>query len=494
MKNNKHTRFIPFIIIAAGLVLLFSCKKTPSDPPTRQVALGRVTYIDSLRNGYQGVNTKFTSNTILNVVVTCDESSGNLYKQVYVRDNSGEFAITNHYGAISLRFLHGTAGFLTTGDSIAVNLNGSTLTKSTGGSLEIDSIDGINQVVHLKSGLNPQPLVVTLPQLNSYSATPSNPALKQFIYDAQLVQLNNVEFIQPNVGTTYAIYQAPPVIAAPKNVNKYVSDYIGNTMIAYNSGYANFATQVIPNNSGSIIAVANLYTTMQLTLRSDANGDINFNLPYSPIKYDTITQNFSCGALSSKATVFTAGWRTFAYQGNLYWQGAQYGNPAFGNSTTDWKYAPAASNYKTNDVVNDMWLVSPPIIDNNYATGSGNSKHMDFSMATQYGTNKRLLSVFVSNSFDGTNIIPSQWVDISNLFPGIPSTTGQSSSGAVPSFKYAHTAGVSFSPLPVGFDVLDGQGHHQPTFYIAFRYQTNTGYVDSTGSTYLLGNFVLRNQ
>jgi len=487
MKNNKHTRFISFIIIAAGLVLFFSCKKTPNDPPTRQVALGRVTYIDSLRNGYQGVNTKFISNTILNVVVTCDESSGNLYKQVYVRDNSGEFAITNHYGAISLRFLHGTAGFLTTGDSIAVNLNGSTLTKSTGGSLEIDSIDGINQVVHLKSGLNPRPLVVNLPQLNSYSTTPSNPALKQFIYDAQLVQLNNVEFIQPNVGTTYAIYQAPPVIAAPKNVNKYVSDSAGNTMIAYNSGYANFATQVIPNNSGSIIAVANLYTTMQLTLRSDANGDINFNQPYSPIIYDTISQYFSCAGLSSKATVFTAGWRTFAYQGSLYWQGAQYGNPAFGNSTTDWKYAPAASNYKTNDVVNDMWLVSPPIVDNIYAHGGTGtySKLMDFYLQLLYPTpnHYRLLSVLVSNNFDGTNIIPSDWVDISSLFPGI-ATAGTN-------FQYAHSASVSFSSVPVGFKVGNAD---KPTFNIAFRYQSNTGYVDSTGVTYSIGRFFLRNQ
>src|ERR1700739_3910065 len=153
MKSKKYISFFLTVILLAGVSLLFSCKKTPSPPPVQAVATGPTVTIQQLRNMYGtdnggtgGLNIHFTSNTILNVVVTCDESSGNLYKQVYVRDNSGEFAITNHYGAISLRFLHGTAGFLTTGDSIAVNLNGSTLTKSTGGSLEIDSIDGINQV------------------------------------------------------------------------------------------------------------------------------------------------------------------------------------------------------------------------------------------------------------------------------------------------------------------------------------------------------------
>ncbi|HXU28226.1 MAG TPA: DUF5689 domain-containing protein [Bacteroidia bacterium] len=493
MKNTKRLYFIPSTIIAVVIMVFFSCKKTPSDPPVKQAAIGPKTTIDSLRNMYQGMSIKFTSNTILNAVVTCDESSGSLYKQVYVRDNSGEFAVTNHYGAIALRFTHGTSGMLTVGDSIAVNLNGSTLAKSSGGSLEIDSIDAINQVVHLKSGLNPQPLVVTLPQLNSYSTTPSNPLLKQFIYDAQLVQLNNVEFIQPNVGTTYAIYQAPPVIAAPKNVNKYICDATGNTMVAYNSGYANFATQIIPNNSGSIVAVANLYTTMQLTIRSDANGDINLNQPYSPIVYDTITQNFNCAALFTKTNIFTAGWQTIAYKGAVNWQGAQYGNPAFGASTTSWKYAPSASNYKTNDVVNDMWLVSPPIVDNVYAHGGTATKYIDFTSAGQFAgpTSKVCVSVLVSRSFDGTNIIPSQWQDISVFFNRF------NQSVAPPNFKWSHssTYGSSvFTPahVPITVGPLPS-GASTPTFYIAFRCQTNTTVADSTGTSYFIGSLLLKN-
>jgi hypothetical protein len=486
MKNTKYIHFIfSTFIIAAIVGSFFSCKKTPNAPPVQQMAMGPHTTIDSLRNRYQGVSIKFTSNTILTAVVTCDEASGNLYKQVYVRDNSGEFAETHYYGAISLHFLYGTSGFLTVGDSIAVNLNGATLAKSSGGSLEIDSIIGIDQVTHLKSGLHPQPLVVNLPQLNHYSVTPSNPGLKQFIYDAQLVQLNNVEFIQSNVGTTYAIYQPPPVTIAPKNVNKYLSDSAGNTMITYNSGYANFATVTIPNNSGSVIAVANLYTIMQLTLRSDANGDINFNQPYNPIVYDVINQDFTCAALYSKTPVYTAGWNTIAYKGTIYWQGGQYGNPPAGNSSADWKYGPSVSNYKAgNDIEDDLWLISPPIVDH----GGGAKKYMDFTTALQYGTSTsfRCLSVLVSGSFDGTHIDPTQWTDITPYYPKIATT---STNGNYPTFLYASNGQQSAPASFTGFVPPANNG----TFYVAFRYQTNINVPDSSGMTYFIGDFILKN-
>src|ERR1700739_1898231 len=138
MKSKKYISFFLTVILLAGVSLLFSCKKTPSPPPVQAVATGPTVTIQQLRNMYGtdnggtgGLNIHFTSNTILNAVVTCDESSGNLYKQVYIRDNSGSFSDTKHYGAISVHFLQGTSGFLNVGDSIAINLNGSLLDKTS---------------------------------------------------------------------------------------------------------------------------------------------------------------------------------------------------------------------------------------------------------------------------------------------------------------------------------------------------------------------------
>ncbi|HXD91730.1 MAG TPA: DUF5689 domain-containing protein, partial [Bacteroidia bacterium] len=140
MKSTKIYTSLLAIALLLGSLLFFSCKKNPTAPPTLAVATGPAITIQQLRNMYNGISIKFTSNTILHGVVTCDESSGNLYKQVYIRDNSGTFAATQNYGAISLHFLQGSAGFLTVGDSIAINLNGVLLDKSGGGSLQIDSM------------------------------------------------------------------------------------------------------------------------------------------------------------------------------------------------------------------------------------------------------------------------------------------------------------------------------------------------------------------
>ena len=465
------------------MAMVFSCRKNPTAPPTQNFTFGPSITIEQLRTLWTGVNIKFTSNTTLYAVVTADETSGQLYKQVYVRDNSGTFIATKNYGAISLHFLnYSTNGILYQGDSIAINLNGVTLDKSSGGSLQLDSIPTSHfpTIKIIKSGLNPQPLIATLPQLNTFDV-----ASGRFIYDAQLVQLNNVEFVHPNVGTTYAIIQNYSAYTPPLNINKYICDARGNTVVAYNSGYSNFAGQLIPSNSGTITALANLYNTVQLNIRSFQ--DINLISSYIPTIYDTITQNFSCAALYSKNPMMTAGWQTFDLQGNLFWQGAPYG------SYPNYKYSPTASNYKTSTTRNDIWLISPPIVDVFGTTGY--SKKIDFSTAFTYGTNARLLSVLVSNQFDGTHVIPSQWQDISGFFPYIPNSSSQSSTGFPNFYFVSNGAGHfppngSFSSSPVSIS-FTGSGT-KPNFYVAFRFQSNTSYSDSTGSTYFLGTLMLR--
>ncbi len=496
MKTIKQLLVV--IIFVMTSVIFFSCRKDATAPPVKLFSFGTRITIDSLRNAYHGVNIKITSNTTLYGVVTADETSGQLYKQVYIRDHSGTFAQTKNYAAISCHFLNSTNGALTQGDSIAINLNGIWLDISTGGSLQLDSIPHATYPVIkvLASGLNPAPIPVTIPQLNAFASG-------HFIYDAQLVQLNNVEFIGPNLNTTFATPQSYSVNVTsvpPVNVNKYVCDQRGNTIVAYNSGYSNFAGQTIPNNSGSITAVANLYTTMQLSIRS--YPDMSWTSPYIPIVYDTITQYFGAvanipinyshtltnvGLSKNSSCANMAGWQTFDLQGNLFWQGAQYG------SYPDFAYAPSVSNYKTTTPRNDIWLVSPPIVD--AATyGAGYTKRMDFSSALTYGPtsgNKVLLSVLVCRTFNGT-IIPSQWTDISHA-SNTPFHNINNSVGAANSFAYAHNTALSgnpFAPTLAQFTLAGSS----PTFYVAFRYQSNTASpYDSTAATYNLGALILKN-
>ncbi len=450
MNRKNITLFVIFTLV---LGVCFSCKKKFEPVEQTQIATGPAVTIAQLRTMYVGQSIKFTSNTSLYAVVTMDETSGNIFKQVYLRDNSGS-SVTSGYGAISMHFTSG--GGLYLGDSVCINLNGSTLDISSGGSLQIDSVNVIRQVAKIKTGLNPLPIVVTMPQITT-------------AFDAQLIQLYGVEFIEENVGTTYAIPQIAPAQAV--SVNKYINDCAGNEMVAYNSGYANFAGQTIPNANGSIIAIANLYSTMQLTLRS--YGDINLNSAYCPVVLDTMYQNFTTAALSDKKPVLLAGWKNIAYEGALKWQAATWG------SYPNTHLSPAASNYKSIDTRNEMWLISPPIID----AGGGVNKYMNFSTAVQYPNGNRQLSVLVSGSFNGTNIIPSQWTDLSTtIFPYI------ALNNAPPSFRWASNGQPDFTTLScVGFVPPANSG----TFYVAFRYQSNQN--DSTGVTCLINKVIIRN-
>jgi hypothetical protein len=469
--KQKHIIYL-FAVLVAGIVSFSSCKKKFTEPTHVTMAIDSVTTIQKLRSMYANQNIRFSSNTILRAVITMDETSGNIYKQIYIRDNSGS-ALTGGYGAMSLHFLNSSNGYLSTGDSIAINLNGVTLDLSAGGSLQLDSIRPTSSILKIKTGLNPAPLIVSLPQLNTVVSG-------LYVFDGHLVQINNVEFVTPNVGQPYAIGQNPP--AAPISYNRYINDFTGNTMVTYNSGYANFAYTatspiLIPNNSGTVTAIASLYNTVQLTLRS--YPEINLSNSYSPVVYDTITQNFTCAALASKSVVMLAGWKNVNTKSTIQWQGLQYGFPPI------YKYSPSVSDYRSVDSLNEIWFISPPIIDH----GGGLKKYMDFTTALQYGTGttKRCLSVLVSGTYDGSgNPDQFSWTDLStSLYTHIQTT----SINGYPSFRYASNNGFSPPPTLTGFVPPPNSG----TFYVAFKFRSNTNHADSTGMTYLINNFILRN-
>jgi hypothetical protein len=455
----KHTPILVTISCALGVLLVFSCKKTYAPVPPRAIATGPSISIAGVRALYTGFNVKFTSNTLLHAVVTMDETSGNIYKQLYIRDNSGT-SVTNGFGAITIKLT--TTSNRTVGDSIAINLNGCTLDISSAGTLEIDSVNPVTQIIPIKTGLNPQPINVTIPQLGNNA------------FDCQLVQLNNVEFLNSFIGQPYAVAQNPP--AAPINTTTAINDCLGNSLPCYTSGYANFAYTVannilIPYKNGSVVGISSLYGSMQFTIRSAA--DINLTSTYCPVILDTMNQTFPTGLISKKPIALLPGWSNIAYQGSLFWEGGSYSNAV---STF---IVPSASTFNSKDARNDMWLVTPAI------EYHGVQKYMDFSLSTQYNTtNLAQLSVLVSTSFDGTHIIPSQWTDISSsAFPYISNTT----TNVIPHFTWATNGAQSYQShtlAPIA------TGTMSTLIYIAFRYQGNR--QDSTAS-FFINNVIIRN-
>lgn len=238
MKHLTHT-----LSAAAGLalmLLLSGCDKELDTPPERTLPTGSVLSIKRLRDlhatTFAYLPHRFTGDSSVYGVVTGDETNGNLYKNIYMQDDTA---------GIVLRLKN--SGGLYAGDRIRIYLKGTTLS-SYAGLLQLDSVDVDNNVIKQETLVPVAPKVVSVTQVT--------PALQ-----GQLIRLDSVQFIadEANGVTTWsdAINQS--------SVNRTLEDCDGNTIIVRTSGYANFAAQVLPQGNGSFTAVVGQFgSDMQL--------------------------------------------------------------------------------------------------------------------------------------------------------------------------------------------------------------------------------------
>ena len=160
-------------ILAISALTLQSCKKEYDQPPSNDIPAGNFLTVTDLRNLYTGTPIHFIDgDTNVRCVVTADEVSGNLYKNVYVTDGSS---------GLNLRLKN--SGGLYEGDSIRINLNGTILSEYNG-VLQLDSVDVDLNIVKLATNVTVTPVSVTVDDVIA------NPDLQ-----SRLVKLSNVEFL-----------------------------------------------------------------------------------------------------------------------------------------------------------------------------------------------------------------------------------------------------------------------------------------------------------
>ena len=233
MTTNKLT------LIALALSLgISSCKKEFDEPPLNTIATGNVITLDSLVNSYVGADIKFTTDISVYGVVTADEVDGNLYKNIFVQTGTS---------AINLRLLN--SGGVYIGDSIRINLKGTTLTKYNG-MIQLDSVDVDKNIIKQATNVVITPTVVNVTDLNASM-------------QSRLVRLNNVEFDALELSNTWAD------AVNQTSQDRTLTDCSGNTVIVRTSGYATYAGLQIAQNNGTLVAIVGVYgTTIQLYLRS----------------------------------------------------------------------------------------------------------------------------------------------------------------------------------------------------------------------------------
>lgn len=336
------------ILIVLGLItLLITCQKKYDAPVTTFPEAGTVITMADLLSMPLG---KIDSNLSVYTIVTMDEEDGNIYKSVYVQSGNS---------AINVRLLN--SGGLFKGDSIRIDLKG-TIFNQYNGVYQIDSVDIDKHIVKIDVEKNIPPTITTLDQLNTN-------------LQSRLVKFENVQFIAPELGGTYADkanLQSKDII---------LEDINGNTAIVRSSGYSNFADEIIADGSGSITCIVGVFgNTVQLLIRSFSEIDMN-GPRFTGIQ---AIKNFDDGSVTS------GGWIEYSVVGNnVVWETSSAGGAA-----TDYCQI---SNYIDGANYNaENWLISPT-----YDLTGLSSPYLNFNNAYNYSG--PALEVLVSTDYDGTS-------------------------------------------------------------------------------------------
>jgi len=359
----KKFKYIIGLLTITSMFLV-SCEKEFDAPESRVVPTGNVITIADLRAKHvPGSTVEITEELSVYGVIVADESTGNLYKESYIQDETG---------GMNLRFIGNTGLYI--GDSVRVYLKGSKLLRYNQ-MMQVDSLHPDNNVTKITPLQNRAPEVVTINDI----------LFNLEDYQGELVQLNNVRFIEGGQGKMYADAENL------ESVTRVLQDLNGNQIDVRTSGYANFASDTIPDGVGTFIGVMAQYNSgAQLLIRNPNELTMSGGAP--------IVKDFNDQSLTS------GGWTTQLLVGPTY---TAWDIFAATNS------AAKVSSYNTATTmgeVSDAWLISPAL-----DLSSSTAPNVNFRNVVRYGTSP-VLQVLVSTDYDGvSSATTATWTDLTSL-------------------------------------------------------------------------------
>ena len=354
---------LKFALALPFIALLSACDKDFDSPPKQTMPVGSVVTIAELKAMFTLNPVHFDTAMSVYAVVNSDENDGNFYKNVYVQDQTG---------GLCLRLLN--SGGIYIGDSIRIYLPGTVLSPYNG-LMQLDSVDVDKNVVKQATLVHIEPIVTTIDQLDPVA------------HQSMLVRLDSVEFVTAQaIGSTWA----DPV--NQQSVNLDLEDCNGNQILVRTSGYANYASHLLPQGKGSFLGVLGVFGS-DLQLYARTVGEVDLDGPRCPgQELPFFSKNFQDQSLSS------GGWTEFIVAGSTHWGVQDLGSA--GN------YYALANNYNNGEAA-ETWLISPPI-----DITSAASPALTFQNACNF--NGPALEVYVSTNYQtGDDPGTASWTALS---------------------------------------------------------------------------------
>jgi hypothetical protein len=406
-------------ILTVLIAYAFACKKEYEALPYKPANDGARLNIRQLKQRVKDSSSVFrfgTGDTNLYCTVTADETSGNLYKQVFVRDDNG--------GAIQVNLLN--SGGIYAGDKIRINLNHAVIV-SANRMVSLDSIDLEKNIVKLSSGNAVLPVSVTL---NSITAQ-LNP-LETASMQSQLVEISNVEF-------TAAAFGKPFGDVISKSASSYiVKNCSGSEAIVRTSGFANFASRMVPTGNGKLVAVVTQYKNdIQLVIRN--YNDVQMNGPLC-IPTPTITGKIYHLKDFNDFDLAGGGWTSYTITNSaVKWAVSTF-------SATPTPFAKISGFSAGANTDSECWLISPSM-----SISTATNPVLSFYSAAKF--NGQPLELMVSTTYTGGVPTTGGWTAI---------TTGYTLSPSSGSYVWTYSGSIPLSSFK------------SPATRVAFRYKSST--------------------
>lgn len=311
---------------------------------------------------------------VIEGVVTANDESGNLYKQLFIEDETGAIEFKIDVADLYTDFPVGT--------KIRVNCKGLYL-GTYGGVIQLGgnyngkigrlpASDFYNNVFVISTG-------------NEVSVTETSIAQLNDTLIGKVITLSGVQFADNEMGKTYAESSA--------TTNRIMEEVATDkTIIVRTSNYANFAGVELPRGRGKITAILTKYNTdYQLTIRKV--GEVRLIEPRQ-VKNYIINQDFQSATVNTPIEL--EGWQTIATAGSKVWNARVYNGNIYARMSA----------YQSNENSNEAWLISPK-----FTIPDGKNVYLKFDTEYSYWANA-ILEVYITNNFDGTNPQTANWTKL----------------------------------------------------------------------------------